>query len=251
MTTTDHLDFAIPTDLRERGTVVVLPGRGETPAVYHRFGRRIAADAYRVRILAGPFSGDPPELATRLVTGVADLGEDLTRPLVLVGVDASAAALAALVATDQITPVRPDAVVLAGLPGHGSHDIGPDWASELAVRTHCPTHRAVLGEDESFHRGALADPVGDDVLDLAYDSTSALPHLILVGDSDPIADQDALARLTKALPVARLVTVREAHHDVLNDLQHRSVAAETVGFLEALRNGPPLRPIISVKASTW
>ncbi|MEU5851572.1 alpha/beta hydrolase, partial [Saccharopolyspora shandongensis] len=31
-----------------RGTVVVLPGRGENPAVYQRFGRRLSADGYAV-----------------------------------------------------------------------------------------------------------------------------------------------------------------------------------------------------------
>ncbi len=32
-----------------RGTLVVLPGRGETAASYERFGRRLSADAYKVR----------------------------------------------------------------------------------------------------------------------------------------------------------------------------------------------------------
>ena len=33
-----------PDGLMPRGTVVVVPGRGEVPAVYERFGRRLAAD---------------------------------------------------------------------------------------------------------------------------------------------------------------------------------------------------------------
>jgi hypothetical protein len=45
--------------------------------------------------------------------------------------------------------------------------------------------------------------------------------------------------------------VRGAHHDVLNDLQHRSVAVEVVGFLEALRNEPSLEPVIAVESSAW
>ena len=40
-----------PDGLIPRGTVIVIPGRGELPALYERFGRRLAADAYR--ILAG------------------------------------------------------------------------------------------------------------------------------------------------------------------------------------------------------
>ena len=43
-----------PDGLIPRGTVVVIPGRGETPAVYERFGRRLAGDAYRVRAVIDP-----------------------------------------------------------------------------------------------------------------------------------------------------------------------------------------------------
>ena len=57
-----------------RGTVVVLPGRGEAPGVYERFGRRLAADSYRVHALPAP-SDDPDRtrrsLATVLAGGVA------------------------------------------------------------------------------------------------------------------------------------------------------------------------------------
>ncbi|EFL03155.1 predicted protein [Streptomyces sp. SPB78] len=43
--------------------------------------------------------------------------------------------------------------------------------------------------------------------------------------------------------------IRGAHHDVLNDLQHRSVAAEVVGFLETLREQLVAR--VAVQSSTW
>ncbi|WP_331750066.1 hypothetical protein [Streptomyces sp. NBC_01707] len=39
-----------PESLRTRGTIVVVPGRGECQAAYTRFGRR-PADAYRVRVV--------------------------------------------------------------------------------------------------------------------------------------------------------------------------------------------------------
>jgi hypothetical protein len=37
-----------PEGIAVRGTLVVIPGRGEQPGHYERFGRRIAADGYRV-----------------------------------------------------------------------------------------------------------------------------------------------------------------------------------------------------------
>ncbi|MZG19199.1 alpha/beta hydrolase, partial [Streptomyces sp. SID5914] len=46
-----------------------------------------------------------------------------------------------------------------------------------------------------------------------------------------------------------LSVVLGGHHDVLNDLTHRSVAAEVVTFLEALRDG--LRPAVTVRAGSW
>ncbi|SCF83261.1 hypothetical protein [Streptomyces sp. Ncost-T10-10d] len=83
----------------------------------------------------------------------------------------------------------------------------------------------------------------------AYDSALGLPTLLLVGDADPLADREALVRSAKSMPCARLSAVRDAHHDVLNDMQHRSVAAEIVTFLETLRN--ELVPVGTVDSSAW
>jgi alpha-beta hydrolase superfamily lysophospholipase len=76
-----------------------------------------------------------------------------------------------------------------------------------------------------------------------------LPRLVLVGDADPLADRSALASAVKSSSRGRLSVVRGAHHDVLNDRQHRSVAAEIVSFLETVGN--ELVPVISVESSAW
>ncbi|WP_327308501.1 alpha/beta hydrolase [Streptomyces sp. NBC_01298] len=263
MTTTtlhpDHADHFAPEGLLTRGTVIVVPGRGETPATYARFGRRLAADAYRVRVVDLPRSGDEAEagsaasldaFAARLEEAVEGTSgpDGVARPLVVVGSDAGAAAVAALLAREQDDPVRPDGVVLAGLPGTAAGAV-ETWDEELDARTSCPTHRGVLTNDAEVRRGSLSDPVPDAVLDAAYESASGVPALLLVGDADPLADREGLARTAKSLPRARLSVVRGAHHDVLNDLQHRSVAAEVVAFLETLRDG--LVPLITVESSAW
>ncbi|MCK9895939.1 alpha/beta hydrolase [Frankia sp. AgB32] len=299
---TDPLALDPPPGLRTRGTVLVVPGRGESTGTYRRFGTRLAVDAYQVRVLSAPtldqadLRGSLDRLGARLSAAVTALdgpapalaaanapagggtgaaasaptgggvpagggasacrgagaaGEGLVRPLVLVGADSGAAALAALAAT--VPPGArwwPDALVLAGLPGHGARVIG-DWDSELDARTHCPVHRGALRDDPAVRPGALAEAVPDALLDAAYGSTAELPQLLLVGDADPLADRAALARLAKGLPAARLAVVRGGHRDVLNDLQHRSVAAEIVSFLEVLRGGLPLVPTITVEASSW
>jgi alpha-beta hydrolase superfamily lysophospholipase len=252
----DYLDFSGPEGLRIRGTVLVVPGRGETPATYQRFGRRIAAEAYRVRVLPQPQPAESAaavgQLADALSSALSALDDEVVRPLVLVGADASAVTLAALVTQGSPdTPWWPEALVLAGLPGYGIYHVDPNWESELNVRTHCPTHRGVLTEDAAIQRGSLSTAVEDELLDLAYGSTVDLPHLLLIGDADPLADRDSLAGAAKSLPAARLSVVRSAHHDVLNDLQHRSVAAEIVTFLEVVRNGAPLQPIVTTESSAW
>jgi alpha-beta hydrolase superfamily lysophospholipase len=253
----DYLEFTAPEGLRTRGTVLVVPGRGETPTSYQRLGRRLAADAYRVRVLPQPGPAASPtatldQLAVAITTALSGLDDEVVRPLVLIGADASAAALGALVSQGSPDAAWwPDAVVLAGLPGYGIHHVDTDWESELNVRTHCPAQRGVLTEDPAIQRGSLSTAVADELLDLAYGSTVDVPHLLLLGDTDPLADRDSLAAAAKSLAAARLSVVRSGHHDVLNDLQHRSVAAEVVSFLEVVRDGRPLQPIVTPKASAW
>ncbi|WP_026425687.1 alpha/beta hydrolase [Actinokineospora inagensis] len=232
-----HTEFPVPTGLRVRGTVVVVPGRGETRATYVRFATRLAADAYQVRVV------DPPQLdedaSQRFAAGLGESVDDVVRPLVLVGADSGAAMLAGL----ADVPWTADALVLAGLPGHAA--TVEDWTDELDVRTSCPVHREVLTGDPGVARGALRSTLPDTLTSVSTD----LPVLVLIGDEDPLADRAALAEAVAGLPRARLSVVRGAHHDVLNDRQHRSVAAEVVSFLETLGNG--LVPVITVESSSW
>ncbi|MFS8198146.1 alpha/beta hydrolase [Streptomyces sp. CWNU-52B] len=254
---TEYTDHHAPEGLRTRGTVIVVPGRGETRETYTRLGRRLAADAYRVRVVDAPdlgaddLSGRLADLGARLtaaVDGVA--GEDgVVHPVVLLGADTGALAVAALLGREDAPgAARPDAVVLAGLPGRTATAVGT-WDEELDVRTSCPAHRGRLTDDTRVRRGSLGEAVPDALLSAAYDSESDVPALILAGDTDPLADHDALVRTAKSRPRARLSIVRGAHHDVLNDLQHRSAAAEVVTFLETLRND--LVPLVAVETSTW
>ncbi len=249
-------DYVGPEGLRTRGTVLVVPGRGKTAHSYRRFGSRIAADSYRVKVLDTPvidpadLEGSLDRLADQITEAIADL-EPAVQPLVLVGSDSGAAALAALVARAHSAAIWwPQAVVLAGLPGYVPHNASA-WDDELDARTHCTVQRTVLSEDASLRRGALDGALPSALLDAAYGSTADVPHLLIIGDSDAYADRDALSRAAKGLSRARLVVVRDGHHDVLNDLQHRSVASEVITFLEALRDSSSLTPVVSVESSDW
>ncbi|WNF00774.1 alpha/beta hydrolase [Streptomyces luomodiensis] len=261
----DYTDHYGPEGLLTRGTVIVVPGRGETRATYARLGKRLAADAYRVRVIdapvvedggdggtAGPLTAFADRLAEAVVGTAGDgtAGADgIVHPVVLIGADSGAAAAAALLGRAELPAAgRPDALVLAGLPGRATGAVDT-WDAELDVRTSCPTHRTTLTQDSQVRRGSLSVPIPDAVLTAAHDGDIDVPVLFLIGDADPLADHEALTRTATSLDRARLSVVRGAHHDVLNDLQHRSVAAEIITFLETLRD--ELRPVLRVETSSW
>lgn len=218
-----------------RGTLVVLPGRGETPASYARFGRRISADAWKVRLVPVDLADDFDEVADRVGKLLAD--ESLPSPKVLVGTD-SGATLAALLAPEL--PV--DAVVLAGIALPGSTGVD-SWEDEVAARTACPVHSRVLEQDADFARGALNTPLPWSAVDLL---PPGKPALVLHGTADAVT---GLGEATAALaayagPTTRVHLVEGGRHDVLNDASHRSVAATLVLFLESLRLGPDLPAVV-------
>jgi alpha-beta hydrolase superfamily lysophospholipase len=226
-----------------RGTVILLPGRGEHPGVYERFGRRLSSDAYTVHVLAALPQDDPADLRDQ----IAALAAGAVAPVVLAGSDTGALHALAL-ATEGKLDV--DGLLLAGTPGEIEADEQtPDWDHELELRTSCPTHRGKLTEDAAFTRGSLFEPVPDRLSaflhleDEAYAAVSG-STLILHGKSDLLAPPTLAALLTGRLPSATLALVADAPHDVLNDASHRSVAAAVVQWLEALRAGASAASII-------
>ncbi|MEU4486922.1 lysophospholipase [Streptomyces purpurascens] len=224
-----------PEGIAPRGTLVVLPGRGEHGGVYERFGRRIAADGYRVRAL-GDASLDPAAVIDAAAKLLRD--ETLPGPRVLVGSDTGASYAATLAARD--TPGL-DALILAGLPtGTDAGTTAPDWEGELEQRTACPTHRGRLTADSAFRRGALEEPAAQE---LPATARISLPVLGLHGADDGISPLEEARRVYSALPEAELVSLAGTRHDVLNDVTHRTAAATVVLFLERLRLSSDLAPI--------
>jgi alpha-beta hydrolase superfamily lysophospholipase len=232
-----------PDGVAPRGTLIVIPGRGEGLELYERFGRRIAADAYRVQAVADPVA-DPALTTSQVLAITAEV-----RPYVLVGSDTGALFAAGLVASGQVTGV--DAVVLAGLPtaeadpagvGRAGAESADSWEAELAARTACPTHRGRLA-GQGLRRGALFEPIPAGWESLADLGRLAVPVLGLHGTADPVSPLDAARERYRQAPRAELVSIAGGVHDVLNDVTHRTVAATITLFLERLRLGPELSPI--------
>lgn len=227
-----------PTGGTPRGTLVVLPGRGETAASYERFGRRLAADAWRVRLVPVDLA-DPDAARVQVEKLLAD--ESLPAPKVLVGTD-SGAALAALLAPSL--PV--DGLVVAGIALPASAGV-ESWEDEVEARTACPVHRRVIGEDAGFGRGGLNQPLPWTAVEPV---APGKPVLVLHGSADPVtAPTDALA-LYDGAPDVRVRLVNGGRHDVLNDASHRSVAATIVLFLESLKLGPELPDVVAAPAAS-
>lgn len=215
-----------------RGTLVVVPGRGETASSYQRFGRRLSADAYRVRLV--PVDLDDLEGSRERVEKVlAD--ESLPAPKVLVGADSGATLVASL-----IGELPADAAVIAGVALPESASVA-SWDDEIEARTACPVHRRVITEDDQFGRGGLSDPLPWTTLELEAPDK---PVLVLHGSADPITPADAATAPYADAREARVRLVQGGRHDVLNDASHRSVAATIVLFLESLKLGPELPDVV-------
>ncbi|WP_238420934.1 alpha/beta hydrolase [Gordonia sp. 'Campus'] len=206
-------------DAAARGSVVVVTGRGERADVYRRFARRIAFDGYRVAIV-----DNVPKSVVRAVTSAPGPG-----PLVVVGSDSGA------VTAVEIAPEYPAVVgvVLAGLLVDGPPAVAGEWDEELDARSACPVHRGVLASPGAIERGALQDSApGATPAALARVHT---PVLLIHGEADRVSPVEPVLAASTVLPDVRLTLVRGGRHDILNDVTHRSVAAEIVQFLERLR----------------
>lgn len=217
--------FDEPEGIAPRGTVVVAAGRGETIDAYQRFGRRLAADGYRVRLLPD-VSTDPAASLTEAGKLLVDDGSPA--PRVVVGADTGA--LFALTLAARSAPGL-DGIVLAGLPVARPSLHVIDWDAELEARTGCPTHRGVLSRGAATPGALTSAPIPTSLIGTIGDGN--VPTLGLHGDADLISPLD---QASSAYP-GPLTVITGGRHDVLNDLSHRTVAATVVIFLERLRLG--------------
>jgi alpha-beta hydrolase superfamily lysophospholipase len=254
-----------PEGVAPRGTLIVIPGRGEQPGLYERFGRRLSADAYRVRLVTDP-TADAAAAREQVAAHLADPAT--TAPAILVGSDTGA--LFAIILADSGDFPGVGGLILAGLPSPGHEatraraalspgpgtaeagpgtaeagpgttgagpeaaEAGPSWDEELDARTFCPTHRGRLSAS-ALRRGALYEPVPAGWAEQADLAAVPVPVLAVHGGDDPLSPlADARARYATAR-LAELVSISGGRHDALNDQDHRTVAATVVQFLERLR----------------
>ncbi|MFC4003577.1 alpha/beta hydrolase [Prauserella oleivorans] len=201
-----------------RGTVVVLPGRGERIGRYRRLATRLAAEGYRVEVTA---PGEPVVRAEH--------------PWFLLGADTGAH-----VALEAAQRMPVSALVLAGLPGdpewRPARPVGRD--EEIAWRVADPDRQAALRVSDDVRHGELLRSPPRPMIGVPTVST-----LVLHGEADVLSPSLRVRQRVASWPRVRLVSVADSGHDVLHDAHHRSVAAEILLFLERFRSGgaPVLR----------
>ena len=228
-----------PPEATSRGTVVLIPGRGEHPGVYQRLGRRLAFDGYTV-VGTDPPAGGPdagPDAGPAPAELAALFAEHPVGTRVLLGSDSGGLAAWRAVREAGVTV---DALVLAGLPldAVGAVDTAAvgDREAELAARTSCPVHSALLKADPAFGWGALSGDTGP-----VPDALPEVPTLLLHGEADAVAPVAPVRRLATGRDAVTLAVVADGVHDVLNDRFHRSVAARLVLFLEEVGKAAVIR----------
>jgi alpha-beta hydrolase superfamily lysophospholipase len=238
------LSWPEPDGITPRGTLIVIPGRGERPELYERFGHRVSFDGYRVHAVRDP-TEDAAVAASQISAQLAGPG-----PLVLVGSDTGALFAVGLVVSGQVAGVS--ALVLAGLPVAADALPPAGWDAELESRTACPAHRARLA-GTALRRGALGDRVPEGWASLADLSAVTQPVLGIHGAEDRVSPLGAARLPYAAAPHAELVSITGGKHDALNDVTHRTVAATVVEFLERLRLGaglPAIATRVALRAAT-
>jgi alpha-beta hydrolase superfamily lysophospholipase len=216
-----------------RGAAVVLGGRGETSAVYRRLADRLAFDGYAVvAVGTHELKDGSPAAGTDVVEAVrAALPDTGAGPRILIGSDAGVTAAWRAIADGTL---HVDGVVSAGaLTATGTRAI--DRAAEITERTACPVHRGRLATDGVLEVGTLGARAAHDFVDEELAARIPVPALVFHGEADTISGFDEASAVYAALPDARVFGVEQGLHDVLNDLTHRSVAAQIIQFAERLR----------------
>lgn len=233
-TLTTPTQFDEAPGLTARGTIIVIAGRGEAAGVYARFGRRLAADSYRVRVIDATVN-DVGAARTGAEALLCD--ESLPSPKVLVGSDAGAVLALDLAAA---SPGLATALVIVGLPVSPQHVAA---GGDAELRSACPVHRRTLDDGSLVDSGALARPLPNG-LALPAAGSIHVPVLVIHGEADVVAPFDEVLPYYHALPHAHILTTVNGRHDALNDLSHRSVAASIVLFLERVRQGDMLPAVL-------
>jgi len=231
-----------------RGRFVILQGRGDDASYYERLGRRISSDGYTAYV---------PLETVKTTHDAADLWNDLTQgwhretPIIALTVDSSAGYFTHAVSNSLLNLV-PDALVLTGiaLQNDATSRYASHGTDELALRSACPIHRAVVKAAVGTGQLLASDiePIDPTPPIVPAHTVGVLPSLIIHGSNDDISPVEQVRSTLHDWTKAELVSVHNGLHDVLNDVNHRTVSGEIIAFAERLRLGADAPNIVTKEA---
>lgn len=223
--------------------VIFLHGAGEHSGLYHRLAAALNAAGYRVWALDHPGHGLTPGTsedvydvsvlagnARALMEFVARSGAE--RP-VLIGNSLGGVTAAWLMSQPQ--PPEIAGLILSSTPLEPLRDIDKLAG---AVMSREPTYLDLLASDPLLRQNV---PLDYHRLDAGMTRAAEqikrrmpqwpFPVLMINGDADTLALPEDARRLAHKIPHARAATIRNSHHDVLNDVNYDAVAQLILQFL--------------------
>lgn len=232
-----------------KANVVFLHGAGEYSGLYHRLAAALNAEGYRVWAIDHPGHGFTPGTSEDVydVSGLARnaraLVEHVQRcsaeQLVLMGNSLGGVAAG-------LTMCAEDAPQIAGLV-MTSTPLEP-------LRNIDKLDQAIMSLEPTYLDILETDPILKQVVPLDYYKLDAgmtmaanvikqkmpewkFPVLMINGDADTLALPEDAQRLAHKIPHARAATIRNSHHDVINDVNYDAVAHLILQFLFETTNG--------------
>jgi hypothetical protein len=230
-----------------RGRIVILQGRGDDPSYYKRLGLRLALDGYESYV--------PTRVASN-AGDAATIWNELTEnwepetPTIAITAD-TAGGFLTNAATEQLLDVLPDGIVLTGLALEDAEVDGGTFQGEeeLTLRSACPVHRSVVHaatDTERLLTSAIVPVAPKFPLTTDNGATAKIvPTLVIHGVADAISPIDQVRSKIDGWSSAELVSVSGGLHDVVNDVHHRTVAAEIISFAERIRSDAAAASIVT------
>ncbi|WP_193241873.1 alpha/beta hydrolase [Streptomyces phaeolivaceus] len=226
--------------------VLLLHGWGEQSGYFHRFAAELTRDGSDVWApdhvghgLSGRHDGVFDSVDQLVDNAEALLGritaEQPRLPVIVVG--HSLGGLTALGLAARNPGVLRGLVVsgapVAGPPDHVDDDaVWSDDESYVDNVTHDPLAVDSEEGEAALWRAVSAFLPGLEATTAAIDPAT----LVIYGEHDVLTDMKRAAQWTSTLPNGRLVVFPGGYHDILNDSNHRAVAAEITAFVRELRN---------------
>ncbi len=234
------------------------PGRGESMPRYDRSGQRLAADAPPGPRQSSTRPSRPVTALTALAAGVrrparlkpSQAESGVAHPLVLVAPTRAPPRSPPFPAGRPPAPRPERASSSPALPALPPRKPAPEEEPDASGRR-APSTAEALTRDAGVRRGTLPPRRCRDGSSTPLTAPREVPPPAPRRRPRP-AGRPRRRRppRQRACPPPASPSCTAPHHDVLNDQQHRSVAAEIVLLLEALRGGRPT-PLITTETSSW